>query len=88
MACLDVNRQKEVGLMGQTIAESIWEEGRLTGRSEGELISSRRLLLKLLAERFGVVPEAVLQRIESADDVDRLEATALRVSHLATPEDL
>jgi Putative transposase, YhgA-like len=84
----DVNRQKEVGLMGQTIAESIWEEGWHKGLSKGELIAARRLLRKLLGERFGDVPDAVLQRIESAEDVDRLEAAALQVAHLATPEEI
>jgi hypothetical protein len=80
----NVDRQKEVGLMGQTIAESIWEEGRL----KGELTIARRLVRQLLADRFGAVPEEVVQRIESATDVDRLTAAALQVSRIATPEDL
>jgi hypothetical protein len=88
----EVNRQKEVGLMGQTIAESIWEEGWLKGESagelKGELKASRRTLRRLLADRFGSVPEAVLQRIESITDVDRLTAAAVQVSHVAAPEDL
>jgi hypothetical protein len=88
----DVNRQKEVGLMGQTIAEAIWEEGRLKGRSEGhsegELSASRRVLRQLLTERFGTLPETVLQRIEVARDLNRLMAAALQVSHLASPKDL
>ena len=70
--------------MGQTIAESIWEEGRL----KGQLELSRRLLRQLLADRFGGVPEIVVQRIESATDVDRLTAAALQVRLIATPEDL
>jgi hypothetical protein len=92
----EVNRQKEVGLMGQTIAESIWEEGRLKGQSEGEvkgelmgeLKALRRTLRQLLAERFGDVPQGVLQRIESINDVDRLTAAVIQVLHVATPEDL
>ena len=84
----DVNHQKEVVLMSQTIAESIWEEGRGKGQSEGELKALRQTLRRLLADRFGSVPEAVLQRIESSNDVDRLTAAAVQVWHVATPEDL
>jgi hypothetical protein len=84
----NVNRQKEVGVMGQTIAESIWEEGLLKGRCEGELSMARRALRQLLIDRFGKVPEALLQRIESATDVDRLLAAAVQVRHIASAEEL
>jgi Putative transposase, YhgA-like len=92
----DVNRQKEIGLMGQTIAGEIWEEGRLKGEeqgrlkgeTEGELRASRRMLRQLLADRFGTVPEAILQRIESSTDLDRLSAAALQVWRITAPEDL
>jgi hypothetical protein len=88
----NVNRQKEVGLMGQTIAESIWEEGLLKGRSAGEaagrLQLAREMLRQLLADRFGSVPEAILQRIENTTDVDRLTAAARQVLHIAVPEEL
>ncbi len=87
-ALADANRQREVADMGQTIGEAIWEEGRLKGRSEGQLELSRQLLRQLLADRFGGVPETVVQRIESVTDVDRLTAAALQVSRIATPEDL
>jgi hypothetical protein len=76
----NVERQKEVGLMGQTIAESIWEAGQLA--------LARRLLRESLAKRFGTVPEALLQRIDTASDVDRLAAAVLQVSQIAIPEDL
>ncbi len=92
----DVNRHKEVNLMGQTIAESIWEEGRLKGYSEGkqegkqegELTALRKTLRRLLTDRFGSVPEAVLQRIESSTDVDRLMTAAIQVLHVAKSDDL
>ena len=88
----DVNRQKEVGDMSQTIAESIWEEGLqkglLKGKQEGELKALRQTLRRLLADRFGNVPDALLQRIDSATDVERLMTAAVQVSHVAAPEDL
>jgi Domain of unknown function (DUF4351) len=73
--------------MGQTIAEAIWEEGLLKGRSEG-LSASRRLVRQLLAKRFGTVPDAIIQRIENTTDLDRLTAAALQVLDIAAPEDL
>jgi len=92
----NVDRQKEVGLMGQTIAEAIWEEGRLKGhsegrfegRSEGALDVARQILRELLEDKFGVVSEIVLQRIANATDVDRLKAAARHLSRLVKPEDL
>jgi flagellar biosynthesis/type III secretory pathway protein FliH len=88
----NVDRQKEVGIMGQTIAEAIWEEGRAKGLSEGlsegELAASRRILRQLLEDHFGAVSETVLQCIGNATDVDRLTAAARQVSRLAKPDDL
>jgi hypothetical protein len=52
------------------------------------LEGARRLLRQLLANRFGAVPEAVVQRIHSATDVARLTAAVLQVSRIASPEDL
>jgi hypothetical protein len=92
----NVERQKEVGLMAQTIAESIWEEGLRKGleqglekgRIEGEMEAARRLLRQLLVKRFGTVPEDVLKRIASATEAERLTSAALQVSDIATAEDL
>jgi hypothetical protein len=80
----DVNRHKEIGLMAQTIAESIFEEGQL----KGELNTARRVLRQMLIKRFGTVSEQLLQRIENSTDVERLVAATLEVSSLTAPEDL
>ncbi len=78
--------------MGQTIAESIWEDGRLKGlvegESKGELRASRQLLREVLADRFGELPETVMQRIERADDFDRLSAAVVAAPRFATLDDL
>ena len=84
----NVERQKEVTLMGQTIAEEIWEEGRLKGRTEGEVNASRRLLRQLLIKRFGALPEAVTQRIDACTDLNQLSAAAEQVLSLDKLEDL
>ena len=78
--------------MGQTIWEAAHAKGELKGELKGEvkgeLKGLRRTLRELVADRFGSVPEAVLQRIESSTDVDRLTAAAVQVWHVAAPEDL
>src|SRR5262249_54943354 len=86
----NVDRQREVTLMGQTIAEEIWEEGRLKGLTEGqtvgELRASRKKLRQLLAHRFGPLPEALNQAIEDITDAGRLDAAferALQINDLA-----
>jgi hypothetical protein len=88
----DANRQKEVHVMGQTIADAIYEEGvskgRAEGRSEGVLTALRQTLRRQLVERFGTMPEALAQRIETSTDVDLLQAALVRVLHIAAPEEL
>jgi hypothetical protein len=68
----------------QPIAEAIWEEEWLKGRLE----TTRDLLREALAERFGALPDAVLQRIESAADLDRLRVAVRQAVHLAAPDEL
>jgi predicted transposase YdaD len=58
----------------QTIAEMLREKGREEGQQEG----LRRLFVKLLAQRFGQVPESVGRRAEAAD-VASLERWSLRI---------
>jgi hypothetical protein len=91
-ALVDATRQREVVDMGQTIAEAIWEESRLKGRSEGEsqggLRAARRMLRQLLTTRFGTVPDEVVQRIETCTDLDHLMAAAQQILSLDKPEDL
>lgn len=48
------------------------QEGRLEGRQEGELGAKREFTLKVLSRRFGPLPEAVAQRVLSAE-LDTLE---------------
>ena len=51
-----------------------WLEGRTEGRTEGQ----RSMLLKLLAIRFGDLPEAALRRVQEADTL-HLDSWAERV---------
>jgi hypothetical protein len=88
----DAKHQQEVGAMADTIAVSIWKEGWTQGRSEGlsqgELDASRRMLRRLLAARFGPLPEEVAQRIGTCTNLERLMAAAEQVQTLDKPEDL
>jgi predicted transposase YdaD len=49
------------------------EEGRKEGRNEGRKEGERSLLLRQLRSRFGELPAAVVDRVETADvaDVER-----------------
>jgi hypothetical protein len=84
----NVDRQREVTLMGETIAEAIWEEGRLKGVSEGELRASRKNLRQVLTHRFGPLPEALNQAIEAITDPARLDAALERALQVNTLADL
>jgi predicted transposase YdaD len=54
-------------------------EGRIEGRAEGELQTHRDNLRRLLLRKFQQVPDAVLQRIESCTDAERLKTAIDRV---------
>jgi hypothetical protein len=45
-------------------------------------------LRALLQERFGVIPDTVLQRIEACDDLERLKAALRQIVHINAPEEL
>jgi hypothetical protein len=83
-ALADVNRQKEVAAMAETIGQTIWEEGR----SKGQLDASRRMLRRVLTKRFGPLPDQVVQRIETCTDLERLMAAAEQAQAIDKPEDL
>jgi hypothetical protein len=81
----EVNR--EVHAMEMTWADRLraegWKSGRQEGREEGRrrerektVRALRPLLLDLLAERFGPLPEPVRRRIEEIDSVERLTRLA------------
>lgn len=44
------------------------EELKLEGRAEGRAEGERRFLFLTLTKRFGVVPDEIRQRIETADE--------------------
>jgi hypothetical protein len=63
-------------------------KGRAEGRAEGVLLAYRNILRRRLSERFDPLPEAVLQRIEAATDLARLEAAIVRADKIKSLDEL
>jgi Putative transposase, YhgA-like len=71
---------EEVPMLEETLIE--WQE---QVREEGHLAGMRRMLLRLLEQRFGRLPERVRHYVEalsSAEDLERLEDRALEAETL------
>ena len=68
--------------------KTILEEERDQGRSEGELLAARKHLRMLLEEKFGNLPDPVVQQINTSTDLGRLEAALRQVHRLGRLEDL
>jgi hypothetical protein len=62
--------RKEVFDMGKTIAEHLISQGR----EEGEVLTQRRMLLRLLRNKFGKIPAATVKQIEATERIDLLDA--------------
>lgn len=63
-------------------------EGREEGRAEGELREARRMLDRLGAKRIGPMSAEIRARIESINDLDRLEELADRLMAVSSWEEL
>jgi predicted transposase YdaD len=62
-------------------------EGEAKGRAEGASMGGARVLLKLLALKFGPVPTTVIDRLQRAS-VEELERWTERVLSSATLDDV
>jgi hypothetical protein len=72
--------REEVAVMGLTVAQQM--------KAEAALQTSRQILSLLLAERFGSLPVDLQRRIESIDDMQRLQAGLRQVVHVKSLEEL
>lgn len=68
--------------------QQILEEGRVEGRTEGELREARRILLRQGVRRLGVASAEVASRVESVASLDVLENLLDRVIDVETWDDL
>jgi len=77
----ELSAEEQELMMNLSSAYLEWEQKtRLAGmREEG-----RRMLIRLLTERFGPLPQTLIARIEAITDADRLEQLA--VALLGTPD--
>jgi len=74
--------------MSETL-EQTWEEELMErGEARGQLAAHRENLRLLLEERFGPLPEELLQRIERTTDVERLRAALRQVLHVTALSEL
>lgn len=64
------------------------EEGRQRGLEEGRQEGVRSVVLSLIEQRFGPIPEDVRQRVESLDDLDALTHIAKRILLVSSIEEL
>jgi predicted transposase YdaD len=70
------------------VVEEWRNEGRAEGRLEGQLETRRDDLLALLENRFGSLPEELIQRIRALKDVQRLNRAFQQALNLQSLEDL
>jgi hypothetical protein len=69
--------------MSETIFKSSDQEMLEQGEIRGQLANCRQNLRLLLEERFGPLPEALVEQIEGINDLERLRAGLKRVLHAA-----
>jgi hypothetical protein len=87
--------QREVEIMSEQMQQT-WEQellargrqvGERLGEEHGELKNCRKVVRKLLEQRFGPLPEAMLQRIAAAE-LPALEAAVDRVFAIQSLDEL
>jgi hypothetical protein len=78
------HRSREIETMVKTIAHEWMEEGI----TEGERRASRTLLRALLEDRFGTLPETLVEAIQTTNEVERLQTAARQVPRLQRLDDL
>ncbi len=76
--------QQEVRNMAGMVGQR-WEDEVF---ARGQLRMARANLRALLAERFGTLPEELIQRIETTNDVARLQAALLQVLRINAASEL
>jgi hypothetical protein len=72
----------------RTMADELFEQGEEQGLRKGRLMSSRQNLRELLEKKFGSLPEALIERIEQADDPARLDAAIQQIFEVESPDQL
>jgi hypothetical protein len=63
--------------MGQTAAQVLIQEGRevgvIEGREIGTIETMQKMLVKQMNLKFGLIPQSILQRIQTLRDTNQLD---------------
>jgi hypothetical protein len=79
-----VSLRQEVEAISQTVQQT-WEEWML---EQGELRGQQKMLRKLLEKRFGLLPQALAQRLETITDSTHLSNLGGQVLHIQALDEL
>jgi Putative transposase, YhgA-like len=84
--------RKEIKTMVWTMADALKEEGRAEGekkgREEGRIEGRKDTLVEQLKERFGEIPEKVIQKIRRTKDARLVDTWIKRVLSAATLDEM
>lgn len=83
----DLTANREVKGMEMTWAEQMELQGVEKGIQQG-LEALHRVVLRLLSQRFGAVPETVQRKVEAIDSMDSLSNLAARVLEVESIDDM
>jgi hypothetical protein len=62
----------KIGVIREALAESAWR-GRQEGKDQGTLHALHRILIRQLQRKFSSIPESVIKKIESTNDIAQLD---------------
>jgi hypothetical protein len=75
-------------LKESSFSRPYFEEGEKAGEKRGEVNGAKKVLIRLGQARFGRLDKATRAKIESIDDLKRLEALSVRFLTVASWSDL
>ncbi|RKZ93580.1 MAG: hypothetical protein DRR19_00695 [Candidatus Parabeggiatoa sp. nov. 1] len=61
-----------IGVIREALAESAWH-GQQAGKDWGTLHTQHRILIRQLQRKFSTIPDNVIKKIESTDDIEQLD---------------
>jgi hypothetical protein len=84
----DQKRKEDIEKMGKQIQGTLADLIREKSREEGKVLGYRQGLRQLLEDRFGSIPEDLIQKIEACEDAERLLAAMRQVLRVQSPEEI